>query len=84
MRIEGDVLVFHSLPEWYDKERIGMKPNTVRLLDRDEVQAIEDSDIKYVRIERVGDSSNFLRLVVGLWSLGVILDKTLFMVCWLP
>jgi hypothetical protein len=85
MNIEGDTLVFRSAPEWYEIERSGKKPNTVRLLDWDEVEAVAKTDIKHIRIEHAGTKGTcFTRDVLGLWNLGGVLGKTLFMACWKP
>ena len=51
MRIDGDTIVLRSTPEWYEVERDGRKPNTIRLLDWDELNAIANTDIAHVRIE---------------------------------
>lgn len=84
MKIEGDTIVFKSTPEWYEFEREGVKPNTVRLLDWDEVEQVANAAITKVRIERIGlnGTACFTRRTIGLWNLGGVLGKTLFMVCW--
>jgi hypothetical protein len=87
MRIAGDTISFRSTPEWFDIEKGKTKPNTVRLLDWDELERIANTDIKHVTIEctTIGDERRwFTRDVTGLWNLGGVLGKTLFMVCWKP
>ena len=82
MRIKGDTLYLRSAPDWWELERDGSKPNTVRILDQDEVREIAGAEIRYVVMENLAGGKTFTREVIGLWNLGGVLGKTLFMVCW--
>ena len=58
MKIEDGTVVFKSEPYYFKQERDGLKPNTVRLLTRDEMRQIRPnrgaralSTIRKIRIE---------------------------------
>jgi len=84
MRIEGDTIIFRSAPNWYEVEKSGEKPNTLRLLDWHEVTEIAGTDLRKVRIEKNDGKESFTRPVGRIFNLEPLLGKTLVMVCWSP
>ncbi len=50
MKIEGNTIFFKSFPDLFADERDGLKPNTVRLLDKHEAGEVND---KWGCIEKI-------------------------------
>jgi len=50
MRIEGSTIIFKSDEWFYLKEKHGVKPNTVRVLNVDEYNKIMKTGLKKIRI----------------------------------
>lgn len=94
MDILDGVLRFKSLYEWYVLERDGSKPNTVRLLTRDEYTWLWDRYLRgqfnRVAIQCVNpptisvnaEPKEFVRDIVWAGKLDDLLGQVLFMVCW--
>ena len=82
MRIEGDTIIFRSAAAWYEVEKSGEKPNTLRLLDYHEVTEIAGTALRKIRIERADGTETFTRPIGRIFNLEPLLGKTLVMVCW--
>ncbi|MHC1571875.1 MAG: hypothetical protein ACXQTL_03905 [Methanosarcinales archaeon] len=84
MRIEGNTVIFQSMPSMYEKEESGVKPNTVRILDFCEVsQVIENwKELTYIRIEEVGHDRSFTRELTDITEVGELLGKEVFVFSW--
>lgn len=54
MKINSDTISFKSLPDLFMVERYGIKPNTVRILNEQESDVLEEmwGCIEYIRISK--------------------------------
>ena len=52
MKIEGNTVIFKSIPEFFEKEREGIKPNTERIMPDDDfyVLLFHSPKITHIRI----------------------------------
>jgi len=86
MKIEDDTIKFKSDPYFYALEKDGIKPNTVRILERNEgieVDKWRNSPFiryRYIKIS-CGDKS-FNRKLKWFGKLGELLGKEIWMFCW--
>lgn len=80
MKVDGNTIKFKSVPEMFEKERSGRKPNTVRRSDdAGEVAQMEmfardvcTSRVKCIQIENSETGETFLRLVTDVSLYGDI------------
>ena len=84
MRTYHDTIIFRSTSEWYELERTGAKPNTVRLIDKSEYDQLTTYNYRRVRIECTdgNEDKGFTRDIVWAGRLDWVLGKVLYMVCW--
>lgn len=83
MRVEGDELIVKSDRDWYELERSGTKPNTVRLEDFREWSQIVHQAPKYIRVEAsYEDGTMFTRPISFMSEMASVLGKKLVIVCW--
>jgi hypothetical protein len=83
MRIDDHTIVFRSTNEWYETERGGGKPYTVRWIDHAEWTELITAGIEDVRIEHADlEGTCFTRRVRGVSFLGEMLGRVLLGVCW--
>lgn len=97
MEIENDIVIFKSDEYFYKLEKGGLKPNTVRLLTREEKRQIkpdaetfEIEHIKKIRIETnhsLGQSRRkefepFERELTSIEEIGNILGSYLYLFSW--
>jgi len=84
MRIYNGV-VFKSDTNMYVLEESGKKPNTVRLLDRDEVKKLElgtDSEPKHITIKHESTGMRFGRELTNISVIGELCGKTIVVFSW--
>jgi hypothetical protein len=80
---DGTTIIFRSTSEWFELERSGLKPNTIRLLDKAEYDLLTIADCRKVRIAHVDDAyPPFTRDITFAGRLDWVLGKVLYMVCW--
>jgi hypothetical protein len=86
MKLARSTVVFKSTAHWYEDERAGMKPNTVRLMSPAEFLMLAEYDPAHVRIELAGSdgATCFTRKIVRIYQLAELLGQALVMVCWDP
>ena len=90
MKIEEDgTVVFKSKTYYFELERDGRKPNTVRLLTYDEVQELGDGvDTNEIRIECVRANVDdacfdpFTRVLTSIEQIGELCGHYLFVFSW--
>lgn len=82
MRTQGNRVYFTAERKWFDAERSGEKPNTVRLMDDREWAEIQAADLTGVVI--AFDERTFTRRLTGIFDLGPLLGKHLVIFCWEP
>jgi hypothetical protein len=82
MKVEGTTVVLKSNEQWYELERSGVKPNTLRIIDGDEWAAIVMCE--NIRVERTGDAGDtcFTRKIGWMGVIDAVLGKLLVMICW--
>lgn len=51
MIIEGDTIIFNSYPKNWKLEALEFKPNTVRLLDTEELTELEEAEPLLIKIK---------------------------------
>lgn len=63
MEIKGSTIIFCSDDEYYEKERRGLKKNTVRRMDKEEVEMFDKNrtNLTQIQIIRVGHHEAFVR-----------------------
>jgi hypothetical protein len=66
MEINNKTIFFKSLPEYYDKEYSGKKPNTVRIVSEEEDNLIQISEIDFIMIENTVTGKEFIRLLIDI------------------
>ena len=54
MKIQNNTVVFRSMPEFYNKESVDLKRNTVRMLTKKEAECIQQNPPKFIKIHQVG------------------------------
>lgn len=86
MRLAGDLVIVKSLPYFFNKEREGTKPYTVRLIDDHLMDAIAQHPPKRMRVEmREGRISQYFeRDLSDISHMGRILGSTLIGFAWDP
>jgi hypothetical protein len=86
MRIEGDTLVFRPDIRFFGAEANGEKPNTARLVDEAEKDAIftlwMKGDPMKIRIDARHGARGFTRDITHICEAGDILGKRLIIISW--
>ena len=91
MRLTGDTVHFRSTYEWFRTERAGEKPNTVRIMDEADYEALRGEAPRRITITCVdptpistygAEAREFTRPVTGVFRLGELFGKTVVMICW--
>jgi len=54
MKIQNNTVVFRSMPEFYNKESVDLKRNTVRMLTKKEAECIQQNPPQFIKIHQVG------------------------------
>lgn len=75
-------VIFKSTNEFYIKEELGVKSNTARQVDSDELRYIENADL--ITIYNIDTGQHFTRQISDLSLLGNILGKPLIVISWNP
>lgn len=63
MKIENNVLRFESIGDMFYKERVGIKPNTVRIMSYAEMNYILSSAPTKIMITEIETERNFVRSI---------------------
>ncbi len=85
MRIEGNTVIFQSMPVMYEKEESGVKPNTVRILDglHEEVELMKASErLTHIQIRESYHKHRFTRELTDISKIGEILGKSVYVFSW--
>ena len=61
MKIVNNIIYFKSMPEYYQKEILGIKANTVRIVDKFEDASIQLSELDYIKIVNTETEDFFMR-----------------------
>lgn len=81
MNIIDNIIEFKSIPEYYDKEISGKKPNTVRFItDKKEYWLLKKKkrNLKYIRIYNARTKENFLRELTDI----SVFENTCYIFSW--
>ena len=85
MQIEGDTIKFKSDAGFFSIEEMGWKPNTIRILDKNEITKINawwgSNNYHYIEITSTGGKS-FKRTLTWIGKLDDFLGKEIYMFCW--
>jgi len=93
MKIDGNTIKFKSNLHFYNLERKGIKPNTVRILEEEEGLEIDkwqkkgfiDGNVyRYIEISFLPENRFFIRTLTWVGKIGVFLGKEIWMFCWKP
>lgn len=83
MKLADATVIFKSNEAWYEIERQGYKPNTVRLMSDAEWRNLAEYDPTYIAVQKGEDEGTcFTRTVKSLYELGKVLGQVLVIVCW--
>jgi len=84
MRIEGNTVIFQSMPVMYEKEESGVKPNTVRILEfHEEVELMKASErLTHIQIRESYHNSKFIRELTDVSKIGELLGKSVYIFSW--
>jgi len=81
MRIENGIIIFKSDPENFNKERIGDKRNTVRVIPESEIkQNLTNFDTIQI-INSVNDRQNFYRKISDISTM-MVGETKIFIFSW--
>ena len=81
MRIQDKTIIFKSLPEHWQKEHSGIKPNTVRHLDADEYEALVRADVEYIKIVNTVTHEAFTREIEDI-TCGIVGKMPVWVFSW--
>ncbi len=83
MKLENATVTFKSTEAWYEIERQGYKPNTVRLMSPGDYLQLAEFDATYITIQKGDDEGTcFTRTVKSIYQLGELLGTAVVIVCW--
>lgn len=86
MKIKGNTIIVNSDFQNYEDEENGKKPNTQRLLNRDEYRTISawlgNKDTKYIEIHENNSVESFTRTLTDVRSVGELLGKHMMVFSW--
>ena len=85
-KIDGNTIIFNSDFQNYEDEENGKKPNTQRLLNREEYRTIRAwwgiKGTKYIEIHEIGFKLLFKRTLTDVRSVGELLGKHEMVFSW--
>lgn len=85
MTISGDTIKFASSEEWYELERSGEKPATLRLLSHAEWNRLMHAAPERILIRRSeNDGEAFVRRIRSTHVVGDLLGSVVVLICWDP
>jgi hypothetical protein len=83
MKFDHATVIFKSSEVWYEVERKGAKPNTVRLMSPDDYLRLAEYNPRHIRIQLGEDEHTcFTRTVKSIFRLGKLLGQVLVIVSW--
>ena len=83
MKLENATVTFKSSEAWYEIERQGYKPSTVRLMSDAEWRDLAEYDPMYIAVQKGDDEgTRFTRTVKSIYQLGEMLGTAVVIVCW--
>ena len=84
MRIEGNTVIFQSMPVMYEKEESGVKPNTVRILEFHEEDDLMRAGerLTHIQIRESYHKHRFMRELTDISKIGEILGKSVYVFSW--
>lgn len=84
MKIEGDFVEFKSDKKFFEKEKDGRKPNTVRILSEDEYRSLIEQKPKKIRVANTAIASEYFeRDITDISVVGHIAGKNIAVISWL-
>lgn len=83
MKLENATVTFKTSAEWYELEREGAKPCTVRLMSEAEFLELAEYYPVRIHIQRGEDEGTcFTRTGLGIYRVGDLLGQALVLICW--
>ena len=82
MKIEGDTIIFKTEGYFFDKERDGRKPNTIRIITSEEAWQLQLKEPKRIRIIEPARGDFFERDITDMSCVGHSCGKLQFVFSW--
>ena len=86
MKIEGNKIIFKSIPEFWEKEYLNKKPYTIRLLNEKDCDLLLGlfgvCDKLLIEIQNTETKQSFTREIKDISQLGEFLGKYLIGIAW--
>lgn len=83
VKLSDLTVTFKTTAEWYDLEREGAKPCTVRLMSEAEALSLAEYDPLRIHVELAGDPHTcFTRTIHGIYRVGGMLGQALVLIVW--
>lgn len=83
MKLENATVTFKTSAEWYELERQGVKPCTVRLMSEAEFHELAEYDPTHIVVQKGDDEGTcFTRSGLGIYRVGGLLGQALVLICW--
>ena len=87
---DGPLVIFKSIPDYWQREYIGNKPNTVRILDDREYReslsfaddCMEMGEPASIEIINADDFRVFFRRITDIMQVGTLLGRTMWVISW--
>lgn len=88
MKIKGEVVIFKSEETFFHREKMGLKPNTFRILTREEeiLLTTNKPSIKKIGIEKIGAKIRateiFIRDITDICPVGELGEHRMVVISW--
>jgi hypothetical protein len=82
MRYVDGVVFFKSNEPWYDKEKFGIKNNTVRILSETEFNTVSLNSVVQIEISNPVSEQSFRRDLTDLSRIGCVCGKHIVVFTW--
>ena len=82
MKIEEDTIIFKTEGYFFDKERDGRKPNTIRIITSEEAWQLQVKEPKRIRIIEPARGEFFERELIDMSCVGHSCGKLQFVFSW--
>lgn len=85
MRIEGETVIFNTANDYYDGEKNGEKPYTIRLLTGEEYRLLISPTVSKIRIAHavMPEKVFFDRTIRSIYDLAELLGNVLVGIAWI-
>jgi len=81
MQIKDNTIIFKSMPDHWEKEHSGVKPNTMRYLNANEWDEFKAGDVQYISVINTETYHTFHRKLMDV-TCAVIEGQPVFVFSW--